>query len=84
MRFDASIVHKESHRCPILHCDIHELLESRARHVLPVNDVVGFGSNSSTSKQTMAAMKDAEAQRAELIGMIDPRPVGARNHRQGN
>jgi hypothetical protein len=42
-----------------------------------IGGVVGFGSNSSTSKQTMAAMKDAEAQRTELIGMIDLRAVGA-------
>ena len=55
------------------------LLEIRALHVMPVNSVVGFGSNSSTSKQTMAAMKDAEAQRAKLIGMIDLRSVGSRN-----
>ena len=37
------------------------LLESRALHLRPVNGVVRIGSNSSTSKQTMAAMKDAEA-----------------------
>ena len=37
---------------------------------------MAFGSNSSTSKQAMAAMKDAEAQRAKLIGMIDLRAVG--------
>ena len=42
-----------------------------------IGGVVGFGSNSITSKQTMAAMKAAEAQRAELIGMIDLRTVGA-------
>ena len=36
-----------------------------------VGGVVVFGSNSSTAKQTMAAMKDAESQRAELIDMID-------------
>ena len=35
-----------------------------------------FGSNSSTSKQTMAAMKDAEACKAELIGKIDLWTVG--------
>ena len=44
-----------------------------------IGGVVGFGSNSSTSKQTMAAMKVAEAQRTELIGMIDLRSVGSRN-----
>ena len=47
-----------------------------------IGGVVGFGSNSSTSKQAMAAMKDAEALRAKLIGMIDLRPVGTRNDRQ--
>jgi hypothetical protein len=36
-----------------------------------VGGVVVFGSNSSTAKQTMAAMKDAESQRAKLIDMID-------------
>ena len=41
-----------------------------------IGGVVGFGSNSSTSKQAVAAMKAADAQRAELIGMIDQ---GARN-----
>jgi hypothetical protein len=39
--------------------------------------VVIFGSNSSTSKQTTAAMKAAETRRAELIDMIDLRTVGA-------
>ena len=48
---------------------LRSLLESRALHVRPVNGVVGFGSNSSTSKQTKAAMKDAEALRAKLIGI---------------
>jgi hypothetical protein len=47
-----------------------------------IGGAVGFGSNSSTSKQAMAAMKDAEALRAKLIGMIDLRAVGARNDRQ--
>ena len=42
-----------------------------------IGGVVVFGSNSSTSKQTTAAMKDAEAQRAKLIDMIDLRAVGA-------
>ena len=55
---------------------LRSLLESRALHVRPVNGVVGFGSNSTTSKQTMAAMKDAEALRAKLIGLIDLRMVG--------
>ncbi|MGC1644155.1 MAG: hypothetical protein WA781_26535, partial [Pseudolabrys sp.] len=44
-----------------------------------IGGVVVLGSNSSTSKQTMAAMKAADAQRAELIGMIDLRSVGSRN-----
>ena len=41
-----------------------------------VGGVVYSGSNSSTSKQAMAAMKDAEACKAELIGKIDLRTVG--------
>ena len=40
-----------------------------------IGGVVVFGSNWSTSKQTMAAMKAAEIQRAELIDMIDLRTV---------
>ncbi len=36
-----------------------------------VGGIVVFGSNSSTLKQTMAAMKDAESQRAKLIDRID-------------
>jgi hypothetical protein len=36
-----------------------------------VAGIVVFGSNSSTSKQTMAAMKEAESQRAKLIDKID-------------
>jgi hypothetical protein len=42
-----------------------------------IGGVVIFGSNSSTSKQTTAAMKAAETRRAELIDMIDLRTVGA-------
>jgi ABC-type sugar transport system ATPase subunit len=42
-----------------------------------IGGVVVFGSNSSTSKQTTAAMKAAETRRAELIDMIDLRTVGA-------
>ena len=41
-----------------------------------IGGVVFFGSNSSTSKQTTAAMKAAERNRAELIDMIKPRVVG--------
>jgi hypothetical protein len=36
-----------------------------------IGGVVIFGSNSSTSKQTMKAMKAAELHRARLIDMID-------------
>jgi hypothetical protein len=43
-----------------------------------IGGVVIFGSNSSTSKQTTAAMKAAETRRAELIDMIDLRTVGAK------
>ena len=42
-----------------------------------IGGVVVFGSNSSTSKQTMAAMKAAETQRAKLIDMIDLRAIDA-------
>jgi len=38
--------------------------------------IVVLGSNSSTSKQTTAAMKAAETQRAELIDTVDLRTVG--------
>jgi hypothetical protein len=41
-----------------------------------IGGIVVLGSNSSTSRQTMAAMKLAETQRAKLIDMIDPRAVG--------
>ena len=40
-----------------------------------IGGIVVLGSNSSTSRQTMAAMKVAETQRAKLIDMIDPRAV---------
>ena len=42
-----------------------------------IGGIVVFGSNSSTSKQTTAAIKAAETRRAELIDMINPRTVGA-------
>ena len=42
-----------------------------------IGGVVVFGSNSTTSKQIMAALKAAETQRAKLIDMIDLRAVGA-------
>jgi hypothetical protein len=41
-----------------------------------VGGAVVFGSNKSTSEQARAAMKAAEAQRAELIARIDLRVVG--------
>jgi hypothetical protein len=41
-----------------------------------IGGTVVFGSNTSTSKQTMAAMKASEALRAELISKIDLRMVG--------
>jgi len=43
-----------------------------------IGGTVVFGSNTSTSKQTAAAMKAAEAHRAELISRIDLREVGGR------
>ena len=58
---------------------LRSLLESRALHVRPVNGAVGFGSNSSTSKQITAALTAAEIRRAELIDMVNPRTVWARN-----
>ena len=44
-----------------------------------IGGVVGFGSNSSTSKQITAGLKAAEIRRAELIDMVNPRTVWARN-----
>ena len=41
-----------------------------------IGGVVIFGSNLSTSQQTLAAMKAAETERDELIDMINPRAVG--------
>jgi hypothetical protein len=41
-----------------------------------VSGTVVFGSNTSTLKQTMTAMKAAEAHRAELISRMDLRLVG--------
>jgi hypothetical protein len=41
-----------------------------------IGGVVIFGSNSSTSKQTTAAIKAAEIRRAELIDRIDPKSGG--------
>jgi hypothetical protein len=41
-----------------------------------IGGIVIFGSNTSTSKQAAADIKDAEALRAELIGKINLRWVG--------
>ena len=41
-----------------------------------IGGTVVFGSNTSTLKQTMTAMKAAEAHRAELISRMDLRVVG--------
>jgi hypothetical protein len=41
-----------------------------------IGGTVVFGSNTSTSKQATAAIKAAEARRAELIGKIDLRLIG--------
>ena len=41
--------------------------------------VVILASNSSTSKQITVALKAAEIRRAELIDMVNPRTVWARN-----
>ncbi len=41
-----------------------------------IGGTVVFGSNTSTSKQTTADMKAAEADRAELISRIDLRVIG--------
>ena len=43
-----------------------------------IGGVVILGSNAGTSKQAMAAMKDAQTQRANLIDTIDPRAVDVR------
>ena len=41
-----------------------------------IGGTVVFGSNTSTLKQTSAALKAAEAERVELIGRIDLQVVG--------
>jgi hypothetical protein len=43
-----------------------------------IGGIVVFGSNRSTRKQIEAAIKSAEASRAELINKIDLRVVGTR------
>jgi hypothetical protein len=42
--------------------------------------IVVFGSNNTTQAQTAAALRQAEAERARLIGMIDLRLVGETLH----
>ena len=42
-----------------------------------IGGIVLWGSNSTTAKQFSERMRAAEVQRAELIGRIDLRPVGA-------
>jgi hypothetical protein len=41
-----------------------------------IGGVVALGSNSSTSKQTMTAIRDAETRKAELIDTVEFRIVG--------
>jgi predicted benzoate:H+ symporter BenE len=45
-----------------------------------IGGIVLLGSNRSTANQANAALKTAEARRAALIAMIDPRIVGATVH----
>lgn len=45
-----------------------------------IGGIVLLGSNRSTANQANAALKVAEARRAALIAMIDPRIVGATVH----
>jgi hypothetical protein len=45
-----------------------------------IGGVVILGSNSSTSQETIAAMKAAETERDELIDIISPQAVGSGGH----
>jgi len=40
-----------------------------------IGGIVVYGSNSSTSKQTLEAMKAAERRRSDLIDMLNPKAV---------
>lgn len=44
-----------------------------------IGGIVIFGSNRTTLQQTMAAMKETEARRSELIDTIDLKPVTGLN-----
>jgi hypothetical protein len=41
-----------------------------------IGGIVGFGSNTTTTKETTAAIRDAEARRAALISRLNLRTVG--------
>jgi len=45
-----------------------------------IGGIVVLGSNSSTTDQTILALQNAEAERAQLIGRIELRVVGATIH----
>jgi hypothetical protein len=47
-----------------------------------IGGVVGFGSNTTTTKEVAAAIKETEALRAELIAGLDLRLVGDRGTEQ--
>lgn len=63
------------------------LLDSApAATIVAVSAIIGglvlFGSTTATVKQLLAAMEDAEARRAELIGQLDLRTVEPRLDRE--
>jgi len=47
-----------------------------------IGGVVLFGSTTTSTKETSAAMRATEAQRAELIGRMQLRVVGEENERR--